>query len=377
MEEAKAGSGTRREASYVRRTAHIESQAVLSDVHTTMGARALDTPVPVRFVHNDRYGAQEAIADDDFDALLASRDDIRASFSENGDLAWTVQTWCRLRDQGVGGIELATEPAAGRINLAKSKTLSRRGADTALFYVSIQADYPRILWAQFHIQQNADLLCEDGGLIHHWPQAGLIPRDPSRDTVERVGFLGNFTGNLAGSAEDWSSRLSAEGLDFVAHEPERWHDFSDIDVAIGLRSFGNRRHSRKPPSKLFNAWIAGVPFIGGSESAFAQVGTAGIDHLVAHTQDEAVAQIARIRNDSGLYADIVAAGHEKAQQYSFARIASQWVDLLEGPVAARYREWAAYPGREKRRTAALSAAQGTIDLGKFMARKLLGREVEA
>ena len=348
----------------------------MSDVCVTAGDRALATPVPVRFVHNDRFGASEAAQTPGFDALMAERHDIRASFSENGDLAWTVQTWCRLRDQGVGGIELATEPAPGRINLAKSKTWSRRGAQQGTFQVSIQADYPRILWAQFHIQQNADLLCEDGGLIHHWPQAGIIARDPSRTGVERVGFLGNFSGNLAGSAQQWQARLDHDGVKFVAREADRWHDFSDIDVAIGLRSFGNRRHSHKPPSKLFNAWIAGVPMIGGAESAFSQVGTPGVDYLVAHTLEEAVVQIARLRNDRALYTDIVEAGHEKAQLYSFARIGSQWIDLLEGPIAARYREWATYPGKEKRRTLALSTAQGGIDLAKSVGRRLLGRGVE-
>lgn len=349
----------------------------MSDVTISDGTRMLDTPAPVRFVHNGRFGAAEAVAGDDFDALLAARPDILRSFAENGDLAWTVQTWCRLRDQGIGGIELAREPAAGRINLSKSKTLSRRGSDPGLFQVSIQADYPRILWAQFHIQQNADLLCEDGGLIHHWPQAHIVPRDPARGAVRRVGYLGNIASNLAADEGSWSRALASQGLEFVAREPEKWNDFSDLDIVIGLRSFGHKRHSRKPPSKLFNAWIAGVPFIAGSDSAFAQVGTAGIDHLVAHNFEETISQIERLRSDPALYREIVAAGRRQARRYSFPLIGAQWVDLLEGPIAARYREWQAHLPREKRRVRALGAAQALVDTGKSMGRKLLGRKAEA
>ena len=349
----------------------------MSDCTTSVGERELATPAPVRFVHNGRFGAAEAIASEDFDALLADRPDILKSFAENGDLCWTVQTWCRLRDMGVGGIEIATEPGEGRINLAKSKTLSRRGADPTLFQVSIQADYPRVLWAQFHIQQNTDLLCEDGALQYLWPQAGIVPRDESRGGVTRVGFLGKLDGNLAGTAEQWTRAMEARGLEFVVQPPERWNDYSDIDIAIGLRSFGHQRHSRKPANKLLNSWIAGVPFVSGSDSAFAQVGTAGMDHLLAHNLEEAVSQIDRLRSDPKLYADIVDAGRRRAKTFSVERMASQWVALLEGPIAARYRQWEAHLPREKRRVRALGAAQGLVDTGKSMGRKLLGRKTEA
>ena len=349
----------------------------MSDCTISRGETRLATPVPVRFVHNDRFGAREAIASADFDTLLAGRPDILRSFAENGDLCWTVQTWCRLRDSGIGGIEIATAPAPGRINLSKSKTLSRRGPDPALFDVSIQADYPRVLWAHFHIQQNADLVCEDGALQYLWPQAGIVPRDLARDTVKTVGFLGKLDGNLAGTEESWRAAMAAQGLQFVVRPPEFWHDYSDIDIAIALRSFGNARHSRKPANKMVNAWIAGVPFVGGSDSAFAQAGTAGMDHLLAHTLQEAASQVDRLRSDPALYDSLVEAGRRRATGFSTERLAAQWIALLEGPVAARYRQWNAHPVREWRRTRALGFAQGAIDAGKSVARKLIGRQAEA
>ena len=349
----------------------------MSDLHTTDGDRRLATPAPVRLVHNDRLGAAEAIAAEDFTELLASRDDIRRSFAENGDLCWTVQTWCRLREMGIGGIELATEAAEGRINLAKAKSWSRRGAAPALFQVSIQADYPRILWAQFHIQQNADQLCDDAALQYLWPQAGIVPRNRGREGVRRVGFLGNIGGNLASSTQEWSEALAGRGFEFVAPEPDRWHDYSDLDVVIGLRSFGRSRHSRKPANKLVNAWIAGVPFIGGNDSAFSQVGTAGVDHLLAHDRDEAIEQIVRLSEEPDLYRALVSAGRKQARRFTVDIIAAQWVAMLEGPIAARYREWEARRSAEARRTWLLGQAQKGLDLGKAAARRVLGRTTEA
>ena len=114
-----------------------------------------------------------------------------------------MQAWCRLRDVVVCEIEIAAEPAEGRINVSKSTALSRRGPDPKLFQVSLQADCPRVLWAQFHIQQNTDLLCEDGAPQCPWPQAAIVPRDKKRKGVKRIGFFGKLDGNLAGAAKQW------------------------------------------------------------------------------------------------------------------------------------------------------------------------------
>lgn len=348
----------------------------MTDCVVSDGKRPLVSPEPVRFVHNDRFGAAEAIASDDFDALLRERPDILASFAENGDLCWTVQTWCSLRDAGFGGIEIASTPAEGRINIAKAKTLTRAGPRPHIFQVSIQADYPRVLWAQFHIQQNADLLCDDAAFQYLWPQAGIVPRDPARDKVERIAFLGNVSGNLAASEEEWTQLFADRGLGFVARAPDRWHDFSDIDVALGIRSFGHARHSRKPANKMINAWIGRVPFIGGSDSAFAQAGTAGIDHLLATTRDEVLTQVERLRSDSALYSSMVEAGRQKAEEFSTEKLVEQWVALLEGPVSARYRQWAAHPVREANRVRALGAAQSGVEFAKSVGRMVLRRDYE-
>lgn len=349
----------------------------MTEILTSCGPRSLRTPVPVRFVHNDRFGAAEAARSEDLDALLAQRGDILAAFAENGDLCWTVQTFCRLREAGYGGIELATEPASGRINLSKAKTLSRRGWRPGTFDVSIQADYPRVVWAQFHLQQNRDLEGHHSAFVPLWPQAGLTPRDAERMAIERAAFIGKVDGNLAGGVARWKAMLQGSGIEFVAPPPGAWHDLSAIDVVVALRSFDGRRHSRKPANKLVNAWRAGVPFIGGADSAYSQAGSPGVDYLQARSPAEVLAQLERLRHDPGLYRALVEAGRKRSSEYSVPNLVHAWLRALEGPVAARYLAWAAHPRQERLRSQLMGAAQSGLDAAKAVGRRLLRRAHEA
>lgn len=340
------------------------------------GPHRLALPVPLRFVHMERKGWAEAVAAPDFDALMRASPTALEAFSLNGDLLWTAQTWCRLREAGYGGIELAARPAPGRINIAKSKVWSRLGRPRGCFAVSIQADYPRVRWAQCHIQQNRDLTAHGDLYQTLWPQAAIIPRDPARRQVRRVGFLGKADGNLALDEREWTAVLAARGFEFVARPPSRWHDFSDLDIALGIRDFTTRRHPHKPANKLLNAWIAGVPFVGGSDSAFADVGRPGRDYLRALTLDEALSAIERLRAEPRLYDALVTAGRTRAFAFSTAAIVDEWVANLEGPVAERYRAFAAAPRQEALRAALGGAAQHGIDTAKAAARMLLRRPYE-
>ncbi len=351
-------------------------RSATGDVTVSRGPKALDLPVPLRFVHMERPGWREAVAAEDFDELMQADPAARTAFALGGDLLWTVQTWCRLRGAGYGGIELAARPAPGRINLAKSKVWSRLGRPRDCFAVSIQADYPRIAWAQFHLQQNRDLVGPNGAYQTLWPQAAILPRDPARRAVRRVGFLGKVGGNLALGEGEWTRLLAGHGLEFVARPPERWHDFSDIDIALGIRDFSRRPHSSKPPNKLLNAWLAGVPFVGGTDSAFRQVGTPEVDYLRAASLDEAVAALIRLRDGADLRDRMVAAGRRQVAGFTAKAIIREWVANCEGPIARRYREWAANRGREAVRGHLTGAAQAALDSAKAVARTLLRRGYE-
>lgn len=57
-------------------------------------------------------------------------------------------------------------------------------------------------------------------------------------------------------------------LTLVDRGAEFWSDCSDVDVVLGLRSFGRVKFDTKPPTKLINTWLAVALFIRGRDPAY-------------------------------------------------------------------------------------------------------------
>jgi len=162
-----------------------------------------------------------------------------------------------------------------------------------------------------------------------------------------VGYAGQLFGNLAGNVDDWKREFEACGLEFVPLPSSQWHDLRSIDVLIGIRSFDSNPHNSKPASKLINAWHAGIPFIGGYESAFMQIGHPGKDYLLAGTLQEAVAAVVRLRDNPQLYSRIVESGARSGALYTERKICESWESAIFGPVMHRYAQWKSLPNLER------------------------------
>lgn len=68
----------------------------------------------------------------------------------------------------------------------------------------------------------------------------------------------------------FAARLEALGVAFdVVHKgrAQDWRDYREADVVVAVRPFDSSLHAAKPPSKLINAWLAGVPALLGAEAA--------------------------------------------------------------------------------------------------------------
>ncbi|MEN7972431.1 MAG: glycosyltransferase [Verrucomicrobiota bacterium] len=122
-------------------------------------------------------------------------------------------------------------------------------------------------------------------------------------------------------------------------DASEWHRLGSVDVLLGIRTFGQKKYNRKPPSKLINAWRAGIPFIGGADSAYTQVGTPGKDFLQVFSYDEMVDALIRLRRDPGLCEKIVEAGRKRAEDFTFDRVEQRWKSLLEVDIAHAYSQW--------------------------------------
>ena len=148
----------------------------------------------------------------------------------------------------------------------------------------------------------------------HWSQPNLIPRDPSReDRFETVAFLGDPC-NLAPELADpqFAKLLRQEtGATFETRGAERWHDFSDVDVVLAIRDFSSAKHLHKPATKLYNAWLAGVPLIAGSDSAFQAEGSIGEDYLIARSPEDCIRLLKRLHKQPSYRRRIVTSGQKK------------------------------------------------------------------
>ena len=178
--------------------------------------------------------------------------------------------------------------------------------------------------------------------VPHWPQPSLIPRDPTRGSrLEKISFFGD-PDNLAPELQtpEWTNQLRREfGMFLDFKDSKSWHDYSETDVVLAIRDFSRSRHYHKPATKLYNAWLAGVPFIGGRDSAYAIDGRPGIDYLVATYPQQVIEHLRRLKEDATLRQQLVARGRESGTAFSRETIVLQWKQLIEETLPILAEKW--------------------------------------
>jgi hypothetical protein len=256
-----------------------------------------------------------------------------------GELNWVVQSWLILRDYR-DGMSIGAEPRPNVVNFSHSLVWRARGARLGEFRLGVRADFPRLFDVDFEILQNpAVRLSSRQAYLPYWPVPGIVPRDSDRTglkTIAYAGFLGQR--NLASQLCDGGHRAFG-GLNFVVVPPEQWHDMSQIDLLVAIRSFDKQEHPTKPPSKLINAWIGGIPLVAGWDSAYSATGTPMTDYIRISTESEFKEQVDRLRTDPIYYDRFVEAGRKRAPEFSRERIANAWLAILDGPVQQTYLQW--------------------------------------
>jgi len=82
---------------------------------------------------------------------------------------------------------------------------------------------------------------------------------------------------------------------------------------------------KKPATEaLINAWLAGVPLIGGSDSAFSADGRPGVDFLRCTNIRQAESAIRSLQEKSGSRRRIVAAGRDAARRFDVESVLKRW-----------------------------------------------------
>jgi hypothetical protein len=154
--------------------------------------------------------------------------------------------------------------------------------------------------------------------------------------------------------------INDHGFEFIVVPPDRWHDMSEVDVLVAVRSFDRKLYHGKPPSKLFHAWRAGVPLIAGWDSAYSAIGHPGRDYLRVESWAELQGQLIQLAQDQRAYKRLVRQGCQRAPEVSHEAIAQVWLEALEGPVSTAFERW---------KDASPNAVKGVIAKGADTARR--------
>ncbi|MFZ4116721.1 MAG: glycosyltransferase [Chthoniobacterales bacterium] len=272
---------------------------------------------------------------------------------------WIYQTWALLIKARVPCYLLEGLPRTGSIIIAMSgsfpsivshlqeemkKAASGKSWLCNFFLVDIVADGLPHPAAHLHLVQNrahAERLPRSL-FIPHWPQPHLIPRDPVRGSLfKKISFFGD-SNNLAPElcSPQWQERLQKElGMTLEIRGAHRWHDYHDVDGVIAIRDFSRSRHLEKPATKLYNAWHAGVPFIGGRDSAYAADGHPGQDYLVGTSPENVFQHLKKLQEDTDLRARLVQQGFQAGAAYTREAILDRWKKLFQTTLPAYALKW--------------------------------------
>jgi len=165
----------------------------------------------------------------------------------------------------------------------------------------------------------------------HWPQPGLIPRDPARgDRLETIAYFGSDQYEpqfvKTGAFQD---ALRQRGVRFVNRFQGEWHDYQHVDAVLAIRDCPSVVLATKPASKLINAWKAGVPALLGPEPAYRELRTSPLDFLEAASAEAVLDSIDRLQQESGLYRRMTEHGAKRAQAFDVNMLTQKWISLLE------------------------------------------------
>lgn len=258
--------------------------------------------------------------------------------------AWIIQTYLCLKELNLNVHLSDNWPTEGTVVLLANKkslnalenNIDRFNKD--LIIVTIRADEIqwRPLLSDIEIVQNGLFANNrDCYFIPHWPQPGIIKRDPTRGhRVENLVFKGG-EGSLdkAFYSDKWRKEIKDRNINLIyntEHTTTNWTDYSSADIVIAVRPQFKDKYKRsdKPASKLINSWHAEVPALLGCEYAFMELRKSSLDYIEINTAEEGLKAIDLLKTNDKIYFGMIQNGINRATEFSATTIANKWKVLL-------------------------------------------------
>ena len=257
---------------------------------------------------------------------------------------WIVQAFLLLHSRAPTHWEISfsDEIKSGAINIGHRDELHlKHGLDRG-FIVGIRADRPPLVMADMIVCQNRGLASETNSLfLPHFPQPGLIPRNPILGGRMRTLAYFGRSDNISCITRslDFRTSLEQKGVVFETRDT-CWYDYSDVDAILALRGLPNIELVTKPATKLINAWLAGVPALIGPEPACRELRESDYDYIEVNSVQEILEGLERLK-DATEYASFQAQAARRSKQVSQEETCNVWLATFEKEIIPCWQRWRA------------------------------------
>jgi hypothetical protein len=260
-----------------------------------------------------------------------------------GIYCWTLQTYLYLKADGFPCNLVGTIPDEGIVIAHRDSFPYELRPTPKVLMVCIKPDRNPHPYAQLQVVQNSQdaKKLKNSYYISLWRQPGLIPRHPERgDRFENIGYFG-ISFNLAPElkAASWSKPLEELGLNWEIIPKNRWHDYSNVDAVVAVRNFQKQDYTKKPATKLYNAWHAGVPAILGKESAFQSERKSEFDYFEVSSVEDVINILKYLKDNPQLRQKVSKNGKYRSQETGPQYTVKQWWNFFIDIAIPKYQEW--------------------------------------
>ena len=143
--------------------------------------------------------------------------------------------------------------------------------------------------------------------------------------------------------------ISELGLNWIMVPRKMWNDYREVDCVVAVRPPEPRTPdvwdgaqfslNRKPATKLYNAWMAGVPAILSPDIAFEDTRESELDFLEARDVPEILERINLLMSNAALRRSMVENGKRRAKEFEVSKTVQRWIEILEQQVTPEYVRW--------------------------------------